>query len=44
MHTYVVGSLNIEKGKKNLSGQVLKLELELLVKDTIAIKKKKYVE
>lgn len=44
MRTYVVGLLNVEEGKENLSGQVFKSELDLLLKDTIAIIMKKYVQ
>lgn len=42
IHTYVVGLLNAEEWKKYLSDQVFKLELDLCLKYTIAIEKKKY--
>lgn len=44
MHTYVAGLLNVEEKKENLSGQVFKSELDLFLKDSIAIKMKKYVK
>lgn len=35
--------LNTEEGREDLSGQIFKSELDLLLKDIIAIKMKKYI-
>jgi len=43
IHAYVAESLTVEVRKKSVSDLVFKLELDLLLKDTIEIKKKKYL-